>query len=71
MEKFKNALRSLLCFAVLCISVLAAIGGTLYLFYFGKPLFGVTNIFLTIFAMPCIAGAWDVLWNGKNSSLLK
>ena len=71
METFKKALRSLFCFAVLCISVLAAIGGTLYLFYFGKPLFGIANIFLTIFAMPCIAGAWDVLLNSKNSSLLK
>lgn len=71
METFKKVLKSLLCFAVLCISALAAIGGTLYLFHFGKPLFGITNILLTIFAIPCIAAAWDVLWNGNDSSLFK
>lgn len=39
-------------FAVICIFVLAAIGGTSYLFYFKQYLFGVTNLALVAMAVP-------------------
>lgn len=39
-------------FVVICIFVLAAIGGTSYLFYFKQYLFGVTNIALVAMAVP-------------------
>ena len=70
METLKEILKKIACFAVLCIAVLS-IGSTMYLFYFKKPLFGIVNIFLTVFAIPCIAAAWDILWNGKDASLFK
>lgn len=41
-------------FAVICITILAAIGGTAYLFYDGHPLFGVTNILIVAMAMPYV-----------------
>ena len=39
-------------FAVICVFVLAAIGGTSYLFYFKQFLFGVTNLALVAMAVP-------------------
>ena len=39
-------------FAVICVFVLAAIGGTSYLFYFNQYLFGVTNLALVAMAVP-------------------
>ena len=39
-------------FAVICVFVLAAIGGTSYLFYFKHYLFGVTNLALVAMAVP-------------------
>lgn len=39
-------------FAVICIFVLAAIGGTSYLFYFKQYLFGATNLALVAMAVP-------------------
>ena len=39
-------------FAVICVFVLAAIGGTSYLFYFKEFLFGVTNLALVAMAVP-------------------
>ena len=39
-------------FAVICVFVLAAIGGTSYLFYFKQCLFGVTNLALVAMAVP-------------------
>lgn len=39
-------------FVVICIFVLAAIGGTSYLFYFKQYLFGVTNFALVAMAVP-------------------
>ena len=39
-------------FAVICVFVLAAIGGTSYLFYFKQYLFGVTNLALVAMAVP-------------------
>ena len=43
-------------FAVICIFVLAAIGGTSYLFYFKEYLFGVTNLALVAMAVPYLIG---------------
>ena len=39
-------------FAIICVFVLAAIGGTSYLFYFKQYLFGVTNLALVAMAVP-------------------
>ena len=39
-------------FVVVCVFVLAAIGGTSYLFYFKEFLFGVTNLALVAMAVP-------------------
>lgn len=39
-------------FVVICVFVLAAIGGTSYLFYFKEFLFGVTNLALVAMAVP-------------------
>ena len=39
-------------FLVIVVFVLAAIGGTAYLFYFKQYLFGVTNIALVAMAFP-------------------
>ena len=39
-------------FAVICVFVLVAIGGTSYLFYFKQYLFGVTNLALVAMAVP-------------------
>ena len=39
-------------FVVIIVFVLAAIGGTAYLFYFKQYLFGVTNIALVAMAVP-------------------
>lgn len=41
-------------FAVLCVAVLAALGGTAYLFYFGKPVFGIANLALAAMAFPFV-----------------
>ena len=39
-------------FEVICVFVLAAIGGTSYLFYFKQYLFGATNLALVAMAVP-------------------
>ena len=39
-------------FVVIFVFILAAIGGTAYLFYFKQYLFGVTNIALVAMAVP-------------------
>ena len=39
---------------VICVFVLAAIGGTSYLFYFKQYLFGATNLALVAMAVPYI-----------------
>lgn len=41
-------------FAVLCVAVLAALGGTAYLFYEGHVLFGITNLLLAAMAAPYV-----------------
>ena len=41
-------------FMVICVFVLAAIGGTSYLFYFKQYLFGATNLALVAMAVPYI-----------------
>ena len=41
-------------FVVICVFVLAAIGGTSYLFYFKQYLFGATNLALVAMAVPYI-----------------
>ena len=48
MENFKKIYD----FAVICVFVLAAIGGTSYLFYFKQYLFGATNLALVAMAVP-------------------
>ena len=45
-------LKKIFDFAVICVFVLAAIGGTSYLFYFKQYLFGVTNLALVAMAVP-------------------
>ena len=39
-------------FVVICVFVLAAIGGTSYLFYYKQYLFGATNLALVAMAVP-------------------
>lgn len=43
-------------FVVICVFVLAAIGGTSYLFYFKQYLFGATNLTLVAMAVPYLIG---------------
>lgn len=50
----KETIKKIYAFAVMCVSVLGAIGGTAYLFYDHHILFGVTNICLVAMAMPYI-----------------
>lgn len=47
-------MRKIFDFAVICIAVIAIIGGTAYLFYEGHILFGVANICLAAMAFPVI-----------------
>ena len=47
-----ETLKKIYDFVVICVFVLAAIGGTSYLFYFKQYLFGVTNIALVAMAVP-------------------
>lgn len=41
-------------FLAICVFIMAAIGGTAYLFYYKQYLFGVTNIALVAMAIPYI-----------------
>ena len=41
-------------FLVICVFILAAIGGTAYLFYYKQYLFGVTNLALVAMVTPYI-----------------
>ena len=41
-------------FLAICVFILAAIGGTAYLFYYKQYLFGVTNLALVAMAIPYI-----------------
>lgn len=41
-------------FLAICVFILAAIGGTAYLFYYKQCLLGVTNIALVAMAIPYI-----------------
>ena len=49
-----ETLKKIYAFAVACVSVLGAIGGTAYLFYDRHILFGVTNLCLVAMACPYI-----------------
>lgn len=42
-------------FAVLVVAILAAVGGTAYLFYDGHTIFGIANIFLVAMAYPFVS----------------
>ena len=53
-EKTKTILLKIAAFICCCVFTLATIGGTAYLFYFRKPLFGVVNILLAGMAVPFI-----------------
>ena len=50
MENLKKIYNSL----TICVFILAAIGGTAYLFYYKQCLFGVTNLALVAMAIPYI-----------------
>ena len=41
-------------FLAICVFIMAAIGGTAYLFYYKQCLFGVTNLALVAMATPYI-----------------
>lgn len=41
-------------FLAICVFIMAAIGGTAYLFYYKQYLFGVTNLALVAMAIPYI-----------------
>ena len=41
-------------FLAICVFILAAIGGSAYLFYYKQYLFGVTNLALVAMAIPYI-----------------
>lgn len=60
METIKKIVYFLAAFAY----VMAAIGGTAYLFYFGKPQFGMLNICLAAMAFPWVKKAVKELLNG-------
>ena len=56
-------------FLVIIIFVLAAIGGTAYLFYFKQYLFGVTNMALVAMAVPyLISRIKDIQGQGDESA---
>ena len=50
MENFKKIYD----FLAICVFILAAIGGSAYLFYYKQYLFGVTNLALVAMAIPYI-----------------
>ena len=47
-------LKTIYDFLTICVFILAAIGGTAYLFYYKQYLFGVTNLALVAMATPYI-----------------
>ena len=56
-------------FLVIIVFVLAAIGGTAYLFYFKQYLFGLTNIALVAMAVPyLISRIKDIQGQGDESA---
>ena len=56
-------------FVVIIVFVLAAIGGTAYLFYFKQYLFGVTNMALIAMAVPyLISRIKDIQGQGDESA---
>ena len=56
-------------FLVIIVFVLAAIGGTAYLFYFKQYLFAVTNIALVAMAIPyLISRIKDIQGQGDESA---
>ena len=56
-------------FVVIIVFVLAAIGGTAYLFYFKQYLFGVTNMALVAMAVPyLISRIKDTQGQGDESA---
>ena len=56
-------------FLVIIVFVLAAIGGTAYLFYFKQYLFGVTNMALVAMAVPyLISRIKDIQGQGDESA---
>ena len=56
-------------FLVIVVFVLAAIGGTAYLFYFKQYLFGVTNMALVAMAVPyLISRIKDIQGQGDESA---
>lgn len=56
-------------FLVIIVFVLAAIGGTAYLFYFKQYLFGVTNVALVAMAVPyLISRIKDIQGQGDESA---
>ena len=53
--------KKLYAFALACVFILAAIGGTAYLFYDRHILFGVTNIILVAMSLPYVISVVQIL----------
>lgn len=51
-ETIKETLRKFYAFAVVCVFILATIGGAAYLFFYKEYLFGVVNLLLSAMAFP-------------------
>lgn len=49
-----ETIRKFYCFAVACVAILGAIGGTAFLFYYHRILFGIVNIALAAMAAPYV-----------------
>lgn len=59
-----STLRKIFNFIAAFAAVMATIGGTAYLFYYGQPLFGVLNLCLAAMAAPWVLEAVKDLING-------
>ena len=49
-----ETLRKFFCFLCAIVAVLAAIGGTAYLFYYHQPVMGIANLCLAAMAAPYV-----------------
>ena len=47
-------LRKFFCFAVACVAILGAIGGTAYLFYYHQPVMAIAVLCLAAMAAPYV-----------------
>ena len=49
-----ETLRKFFCFAVACVAILGAIGGTAYLFYYHQPVMAIATLCLAAMAAPYV-----------------